>query len=62
MKHGIYFSLIPLAYKKPVMETGFLNFHDEEHFSTLPSPFSAQVCLSVTSGISIMHVAGVKCM
>jgi len=45
MKYGNHFRLIPPEYKKPVMETGFLNFHDEEHFSTLPSPLCAQVLL-----------------
>jgi hypothetical protein len=43
MKFGIYFRLIPLEYKKPVMETGFLNLHDEEHFCALPSPLCAEV-------------------
>jgi hypothetical protein len=42
MKYGICFRMIPLQYKNPVMETGFLNIHDEEHFSTL-SPLYDQV-------------------
>jgi hypothetical protein len=61
MKYGNHFRLIPFEYKKPVMETGFLNFHDEEHFSTLPSPLCAQVLL-IVCGISIMHIAEVKYM
>jgi hypothetical protein len=62
MKYGIHFRLIHLEYKKPFMETGFLNLHDEEHFSTLPSTLCAQVFLSVMCGISIMHIAEVKHM
>jgi len=45
MKYVICFRLLPRHCKKPVMETGFLNLHDEEHFSTLPSPLYDQVLL-----------------
>lgn len=43
MKYDLYFRMIPLQYKNPVMETGILNLHDDEHFSSISSPLYDQV-------------------
>jgi hypothetical protein len=53
LKYGVYFRMIPLQYKNPVMETGILNVHDDEHFSSISSPLYDQV-LFIIAGTSGM--------
>jgi hypothetical protein len=60
MKYGIYFRMIPLQYKNPVMETGILNIHDDEHFSSISSPLYDQVLFVIAE--PLVCVVGLKCM